>query len=139
MTISLDANVFIYTLNADPVYGLDALATLQSIEKGETAGVASELVFLEVLSGKSQTGDLKKARQLLEVSSVKYVAATKDILLLGAELRRRYSVKTPDSIHLATALSTGVDYFITNDQKLNKLSIDNLKVIKLSDVRKIIQ
>lgn len=36
----------------------------------------------------------------------------------ATDLRARYGVKTPDAIHLASALETGADVFITGDAAL---------------------
>lgn len=137
MTVSLDANLFIYVLNADPIYGPDALDLLKRVEKGELHGVASELVYLEVLSGSNlKPSGVEQSKRLLDVSSVKYKPININILMLAADLRRRHGVKTPDSIHLATALFARAEIFVTNDQRLIKLPINGLKIIGLSDIWK---
>ncbi len=38
----------------------------------------------------------------------------------ATELRARYGFKTPDAIHLASAIAAGCDIFLTNDYRLNK-------------------
>jgi predicted nucleic acid-binding protein len=41
-----------------------------------------------------------------------------DIANQSARLRARYNLRTPDAIHLATALAANADVFITNDRDL---------------------
>ncbi|MCI5218746.1 MAG: PIN domain-containing protein [Candidatus Electrothrix sp. LOE2] len=41
----------------------------------------------------------------------------------ATELRAQYSLKTPDAIHLAAALVSGCDVFLTNDLRLNRVSV----------------
>nr|WP_262511949.1 PIN domain-containing protein [Marinilabilia rubra] len=50
-----------------------------------------------------------------------------DIAKKTAEIRAKYGFKTPDAIQLASALHSGSDFFITNDNQLNKFK--ELKVI----------
>jgi len=51
--VGLDANVFIYTLEAHPAYGSVAAQLLQAVANGTVKATASELVYLEVLAGKN--------------------------------------------------------------------------------------
>lgn len=41
-----------------------------------------------------------------------------EIAKTAAKIRAEYGFKTPDSIQLATAISTNSDYFLTNDKQL---------------------
>ncbi len=48
---------------------------------------------------------------------------TREIFQQGAQLRADHkSLKTPDAIHLATALHYGCDEFWTNDDRLSKIA-----------------
>ncbi len=53
-----------------------------------------------------------------------FIASTEDLELhrgvfeRAAELRAKQRLKTPDAIHLATALEHGCDEFWTNDSRL---------------------
>jgi len=40
---------------------------------------------------------------------------------LAAKLRAKYNIKAPDAIHLATAISSNAQTFITNDPKLKQI------------------
>ena len=50
-----------------------------------------------------------------------------DIAKNAAKNRAKYGFKTPDAIQLASALQSGSDFFITNDNQLNKFK--ELKVV----------
>ncbi len=50
----------------------------------------------------------------------------------AADLRSRYKVKLPDALQVATALETGCEAFLTNDEALH--SITDLRVIVLKDI-----
>jgi predicted nucleic acid-binding protein len=45
---------------------------------------------------------------------------TRDVVDLATELRAQYNFKTPDSLHLAAAVISNCDVFMTNDQRLNR-------------------
>ena len=55
-----------------------------------------------------------------------------DISEKAAEIRAKYSIKTPDAIQIATATIHGANSFLTNDPVLQK--IDSLQVLVLDDV-----
>jgi predicted nucleic acid-binding protein len=46
------------------------------------------------------------------------VALTREVIDRATELRARHGVKTPDAIHLAAAVASGCDVFLTDDLRL---------------------
>jgi len=48
----------------------------------------------------------------------------------AADLRARYNLRTPDAIHIATAIVAGCDAFLTNDLALRRVT--ELRVLTLS-------
>lgn len=60
----------------------------------------------------------KYKQALSEASGMLVVEVTAAIAVKAAELRAKYGLKTPDSIQVATALTHGVKYFLTNDIRL---------------------
>jgi predicted nucleic acid-binding protein len=60
------------------------------------------------------------------------VPISQNLLKEAAQLRATTNLRTPDAIHLATALDTGSTVFITNDRRIRQIS--NLSVIVLQDV-----
>ena len=51
------------------------------------------------------------------------------IIETAIELRSRYNVKTPDAIHLATAIQTKSALFLTNDKRLNRFDMISIKTL----------
>ena len=70
--------------------------------------------------------------QLLLNSAMQLIPIGQAILRQAANLRATSSLKTPDAIHAATAISINCDLFITNDRGFRNLS--NLPVVILSEV-----
>ena len=52
-----------------------------------------------------------------------YIPLTSKIFDKATELRAEYRLKTPDAIHLAAALVSGCDIFLTNDLRLNRFDV----------------
>ncbi|MCP4297772.1 MAG: type II toxin-antitoxin system VapC family toxin, partial [Proteobacteria bacterium] len=49
-----------------------------------------------------------------------------------AKFRGQYQIKTPDAIQLATAVSCGVDYIITNDKEWQRVT--DLPIIMIDEI-----
>jgi uncharacterized protein len=54
---------------------------------------------------------------------------TRDVVDLATEIRAQYNFKTPDSLHLAAAVISNCDVFMTNDQRLNRFTGINIETI----------
>jgi predicted nucleic acid-binding protein len=48
----------------------------------------------------------------------------------ATELRARYGFKTPDAIHLASAITAGCDLFLTNDHRLDKCAEITIETVQ---------
>ena len=46
------------------------------------------------------------------------MALTREVIDRATELRARHGVRTPDALHLAAAVASGCDVFLTNDLRL---------------------
>ena len=51
---------------------------------------------------------------------------------LAAELRARYSLRTPDALQVATALVRRCEVFLTNDTRLKRVA--EIRVLTLDDL-----
>lgn len=137
MKIAIDSNVFIYYLEDDGALGQAAEELLNLVVANKDTGVASELVYLEMLSDTDITpSQLSKIEEFLSSSTVVFGVVNKSVLLYAAKLRRKHStLKAPDAIHLATAINSKCDVFVTNDKKLASLKQSEIKVVLLTDFR----
>ena len=134
--VGLDANVFIYTLEGHPVFGQAASQLLRAVANGSVKTTASELVYLEVLSGKNiETADQElHAQTFLAGIGMAYHPIDRQLLIKAAGLRRKHGLRSPDAIHLASAVATGATYFVTNDHGLLKKSVPGLRIVSLERV-----
>lgn len=132
--IGLDANILIYHLRAHPSFGKPATRLLAECKKRQS--IVSALIFSEIfvsLFEQKDTNLIEKYRTFLDsFPRLNIVPANKKICLLAAQLRAAYRLKTPDAIHIATAIDSGCDYFITNDDHLKK--VKEIKILTLGDL-----
>lgn len=127
-----DPMVFIYLVEDHPVFGskVDRIYR-RMLERGDTL-CTSTLTLGEslVASIKSQDAGLgermKAALSSDEVELLPFRARTAE---LYAEIRAKFSVKSPDAIHLATAAEANADLFLTNDSHLHRLAIPGIHFI----------
>lgn len=47
--------------------------------------------------------------------------------ITGAELRAKYGLRTPDAIHIATAIVEDADIFFTADKEIKK--VEEIKIV----------
>ena len=91
-------------------------------------GVSYSIYFLK----KSRKDIVEKYRDFLLNSNNFYLYPIDAIIAeKAAELRCRYSIKTPDAIQLAIGIENNATLFITNDKALK--NIDEIKVLVLED------
>jgi predicted nucleic acid-binding protein len=133
--VAIDAGPLIYWFeNHDEL--APVLEPLFAAAERDRPLVASQLVLLEVLTGPLGKGDHVLAdrleRALLHCPCLDLVPISRAVLVRAAELRAEYRVKTPDALHLATALLGGCGAFVTNDRRIP--DIEGLRIIRLRDL-----
>jgi predicted nucleic acid-binding protein len=135
-TVYLDANGFIYSIERiDPFRAM--LDTLWlTVSAGQITVVTSELTLLEVLVKPLKVGDATTAtlfRTVLKhTPDVQMLPITQAVLEAAANLRATLGLKTPDAIHVATALLNGSMLFVTNDSAFHRVT--DLTVTVLSEL-----
>ena len=94
------------------------------------------MTLLKVLVQPLRTGNTGLAEQyrgsLLHQDRLSVVSVSPEIAELSAQLRANYSLRTPDSIQLATAIRGGVSSFLTNDRRL--AVVPHLKILVLDEL-----
>jgi predicted nucleic acid-binding protein len=125
MTITIDSNIFIYWLEGESPFHTQATELLKEIlDKGYNA-VCSSIVMTEILA---KPGASVEALLKLPVT---WQDCTLGIATRAGQLRQSNpSLKTPDAIHLATALEAGALKFFTHDAVLRKIKLD-LEIVGL--------
>jgi predicted nucleic acid-binding protein len=130
--IALDTVSFIYFLERHPTYYRPAKDLFERIEKGKIEAVASTLVLTELLVPAFREEDSSSAHEVFRLLAhfphLKLIEVTANIAFEASRLRAESSLRTPDALHLATALMQKVDWFVTNDKAFTRLHNLPLKV-----------
>lgn len=133
--IYLDTNVFIYAVEGAQPLANTSSAILQAVERSELEAVTSELMFAEALVDPFRRRDSATVniylRSLDASQGLRVVPVSRNLLVSSARLRAGSSLKLADAIHVATAMSTGCDAFVTNDDRLRGVPIT---IVRLADL-----
>lgn len=136
--VGLDTTLLIYFTEQNLEYIEVVRPFFQAISNKEFEVVTSIVTLLEVLVIPKRNNDTETAQRyrgfLLEEDNVTTYLLHQSIAEEAARLRAFYTIRTPDSIQLATAIYGGASFFVTNDVRLP--SLPNLKVLTLKEIIK---
>lgn len=132
--VAIDTSIFIYFIEDHPVYAPALVSLFDAIDAGRVSAVTSGVTLLEVLVAPLRAGNVALAERYEDVVTrsrgLRIVELDRPLLRVAAHLRARYStVRTPDALQLAAALSAGCSTFLTNDRDLPALP--GLEVLQL--------
>ena len=131
--IGLDTCLWIYLLEDHPRYARKVARLFDSIRDGTDEGVFSALGMIEILTGSKKLGRFDLAAQyeqhIRRFPNVSIVGLNEKIVWLASDLRATYNLKTPDSVHLATAIDAEADVFLTNDKFLKKVKEIRVQIV----------
>ena len=128
--IYLDTNIFILAFEALKDLADPCRELLSPVARKSGSAVTSELTLAELLAPVSREGGLSDSERYALYSEalttrgiVSLAPVSRDILIQTASLRSAASatgrkLKLPDSIHIATALASGCQYFLSGDQRI---------------------
>ena len=122
MRIYLDTSPVVYAV--ERVAEFAATVDLQ-LSVPDVICVASDLTRLECRVKPLCDRDAELLRdydEFFDDAVAEIVGLTRAVLDLATEIRARQAFKTPDAIHLAAAVSSGCDLFLTNDQRLARFA-----------------
>lgn len=130
--VALDTSVFIYALEGNENFP-HVPELLKSLAVAKSTAFASVLVLTELLTKYYQTGQtgIIADRVGFVTQRVGLVDVSQSVAVRSAELRAKFHLKTPDAIHLTSALESSCQMFFTTDKDFKKVSIGNLKVVIL--------
>ncbi|MBI5754084.1 PIN domain-containing protein [Candidatus Peregrinibacteria bacterium] len=133
--VSLDTSILIYLLQDDEKYSDIVDRIFQFFESKKINLSFSSILLAELLVYPFRNGQTDIAKDWLSYfkieKNLEIVDLNPVIAVDAAYLRAKYNIKTPDSIHLATAMQKENAIFLTNDLDLKK--IQEVKVICISN------
>lgn len=101
----------------------DMNSVVESIEKGFYKLVVSTLLYVEILESKMPGDSIKRFEKFMQNrEKIEVVAVDIRVAKKAQVIRNSTKIKTPDAIHLATAIVSGAKLFHTFDKELLQLS-----------------
>jgi len=132
--IYLDTNIFIYSLEDFAEYQTQIDQLFRRIEENQCVVVTSELTLAECLIKPYKDRNMDSVemyeQHLQNSEYLKIVPVHRGILHAAASNRASSTNALPDAIHMATAVNTCCDYFVTNDKRISP--VDNVELILFS-------
>jgi predicted nucleic acid-binding protein len=127
--------LFIYHFENHELLGPSAEKLLRGAENGAFHLVTSMLTLLELLVVPKRLGLLslcQKYRELLDsFPNLSLQPIDREVLEVASDLRAAHTIRTPDAIHLATAIRAQADLFISHDGRLKV--VDAIRVVPLEE------
>lgn len=131
--LAFDTAPLIYFIERNATYLERMRNIMQQVNVGQPNGLVSVLVLSEILVYPMKTNDLELAQKyetmLINSENFNLIIVNHDVAKKAAGLRAQYNLKTPDALHLATAIVSGADAFLTNDNGFKRVSEINILVL----------
>lgn len=134
--VYIEAAPLIYYIEENAAYieRMDAIVSL--IDRAPLEAVSSVITLTEVLNQpmKLARADLERAYRDILLNSNRFhlLDVTTAIADVAARLRAEYSLRTPDALHVATALQSNCDLFLTNDSAIKRVAA--IRVVTLDEL-----
>lgn len=117
--VYLDANVLIYFVEEHPTFAPFVRELFQAIEDGAISAISSELTLAEVLVKPLADNNSRIAgvyRTILSgAGPIQVATVDRAVLLESASVRAKFGGKMFDAIHVATAMLSTCDVFLSED------------------------
>ena len=122
----LDTAPIIYYIEANPNYYTKMSLAIELIEKKPIEAFSSVITLTEVLNYPLKAGNSKLAQDYRDIlqnnENFQLVNVNTKIAEAAADLRARYNLRSPDALHIASALESACDAFLTNDKGLKRVT-----------------
>jgi predicted nucleic acid-binding protein len=135
-TLYMDTAPLIYYVEENPIYVGKMDAIIEAVDAVSIAMVSSVITLTEVLPQPIRAGNAALEQEyrdiLLHSMGYSLLPVTPQVAESAAELRARYNLRTPDALHVATALAAQCDAFLTNDAAIRRVT--ELRVLLLDEL-----
>jgi len=116
----------IYYVEAHPTYIERMDTVIKAIDDGAIKAYSSVITLTEVLSHPIKRGNQELERKYRDIlvngGGYQLMGINLPIAELAASLRARYNLRTPDALHLASAIHYRSDAFLTNDMGIKRVT-----------------
>jgi len=124
--VGLDSALFIYHFEEHPRYQVLCTEVFDAMEASAIQAVTSTVTLVEVLLQPLAKGAQELAfryeQYLRGGPSLTLRSLDPDLAPQAAQLRAHYQLRTPDAIQIAAALAFGARLFLTNDNRVRKVT-----------------
>ena len=118
--VYFDANIFIYLVEGFRELEAQLETIRASILNAECIVFTSELTLAEVLVAPFQLGNAELVtnnRNFIEASGAfTLLPTTRETYIRASLYRAKFNMKTPDAIHMASAVEARCEVFVSNDK-----------------------
>ena len=132
----LDTAPLIYNVEENPSYVARMDRIIGLIETTPLTAFSEVLTLTEVMVQPIQSGNQQLAKEyrdiLVDSGAYTLLPITAPIAETAADLRARYNLRTPDALHVATAIASDCDALLTNDARLKRAH--EITVLVLDDL-----
>lgn len=131
--IGLDTSIWIYLLENNSKFVDQVSHIFSDIESGKISACFSAIGLSELLTGPKKLGRfdvVAKYKQLISTfPNLDILGVNEHTVDLASDLRAKYGIRTPDAIHLASAIDWGAVEFLCNDKVLRKVREIKIKIL----------
>ena len=135
-TVALDSAPLIYFVERHSAFHARIRPFFQALQRGDFEVVASAIAVTEVLVHPLKHDNIALADEFrkifMDTNNFQTISITPEIAETAARVRATHGIRTPDALHIATAIHCKADFFLTNDERLAVLSPPT--VMTLSDL-----
>lgn len=134
--IYIDTAPFIYFVERHTAYFAKMLRIVDLIEAQPLQAFTSVMTLTEIMVQPLKVGNTELAQEchdiLVSSDQFSVLSVTEEIAITAGVIRARYSLRTPDAIHVATAIASDCDAILTNDVAMKRVT--DLNVLHLDDL-----
>jgi predicted nucleic acid-binding protein len=134
--IFLDTNFFIYLIEATSPQSIRARYLSRAFAARRDEVLTSAMSVGEVLVAPLRNSDhalAQRYRQIFRGKGISVLPFVEQAAEAFARIRIQSSIKPPDAIQLATAGTAGCDLFLTNDDRLQGMTVPGIHFITSFD------
>src|SRR5579862_3532618 len=130
----VDTMLFVYHFEEHSQFGPAAARLLQAAEHDQLRLVTSVLTLMEVLVVPKRERQEQLCRRYHELFAsfpqLTVLPIDESIAEVASDLRSTYTLRTPEALHLATAIVAGAEAFVTEDRRLSNVAA--IRVVGIS-------